>query len=130
MNDDLLTDAALEALLRRDAPAPLAEGDFVVRTLAAVERATPAARRTRVVSPREIALALMLERRRAALQARLRRWGSGGVAAGMLLLALAMLLAPGGTGAAMAAAASHWVALWTALLAGAAWVTWQELSAQ
>jgi hypothetical protein len=128
MNRTELTDAALDDLLRAHAPAPLAGDDFVARTLAAVDRASPRLQAARAATPLEIARALVAERERAALLARARRWGLAGVMAGVLLLVLAVLAAPAGSaGAAIASGGTLLLPLWLLPMAGAGWLAWQEL---
>ena len=108
-------DHSLDALLRASAPPPLAEADFLARTLAAVERV-------------EIARTLAAVRRRQAQQLRLRRWGAAGVLAGLLMLVMAVLAAPADTRATTTIGLDL-LPLWIALMAGASWLAWQELFA-
>ena len=131
LNEPDRSDAALDTLLRASAPQPLADNGFVVRTMAAVDRAAlglPAARRPAPVAPISIARALAAEQRHHDAQARLWRWAIAGVIAGFLLLVAAVATAPGGV-AIDIADLPHWYPLWTVLTAGALWYAWQEFRA-
>jgi hypothetical protein len=135
MNEHDASNPALEELLRAHAPTELADDGFVGRTLAAVERAALSARTApppRPASAREIAQALAAEERRYAAYARVRRWGMFGVAAGVVLLVVAILGAPSGVDVdigADAAALPAWFPMWTMLAVGALWYAWQEFRA-
>lgn len=131
MNPPPLSDDALDALLRASAPQPLADDGFVARTMTAVDhaaRSLPAVRRPTPVAPIAIARALAAERRRHDAQARLWRWAIAGVIAGVLLLAVAVALSPGGVTFEVGEF-PQWYALWPALAAGALWYAWQEFRA-
>lgn len=122
-------DDALDALLRASAPKPLADDGFVARTMAAVDiaaRSTPAPRRPTPLAPIAIARALVAERRRHEAQARLRRWALAGVVAGFALLAIAMLLAPGGATIAPPSP-TDWLTLSVLATIGTVWASWREL---
>ncbi|MEP6502866.1 MAG: hypothetical protein ABJD97_06030 [Betaproteobacteria bacterium] len=134
MNESDISPGELDALLRANAPAPLDDDGFVARTLEAAHHAshsmTP--RHTPAASRLEIARALAVEQRRYAAHARVRRWGLAGVAAGFVLLAFAMAMAPGGIAIdvdANAAAMPNWFPLWSVLAVGALWYAWQEFRA-
>ncbi len=129
MNRSEPTDDALDALLRAAAPEPLRDDGFVARTMAAVDQAArrlPAQRRPAPVAPLAIARALAAEQRRHAAQARLWRWAAAGVVAGFVLLAAAVLLAPGGATIA-GPALQQWVLLCVMLAIGAVGLAWREL---
>jgi hypothetical protein len=86
-------DVPLDALLRAHAPAALPDDGFTLRTMQAVRRAHAAgtgAARPAMLTPAE---ALALENRRHAAQARVWRWSMAGIAAGVLVLLVAMLAA-------------------------------------
>jgi hypothetical protein len=124
----------LDTLLRAQAPAALADDDFVARTMLAVARADATPMRVPRPAPLAIARALVREQQRYAAQARLWRWAMAGVAVGALLLVVAMLAAPGGTlfdmTAPMASVAlAPWMPLWTLMAAGAIWFAWHEFRA-
>ena len=131
MNDHDASNAALEQLLRAHAPAELADDGFVGRTLAAVERAArPAPTVRRPPSAREIAGALAAEERRYAANARMRRWGVSGVAAGVALLVVGIVAAPHGVDpGADGVVLPAWFPLWTLLTVGSLWYAWQEFRA-
>ena len=123
------TDDALDALLRASAPDPLADDDFVARTMTAIDvvtRGMPVPRRATPLAPIAIARALVAERRRHEAQARLWRWAIAGVIAGVVLLALAVLLAPADAAAA-ALSPSDWLALSMTASVAAVWASWREL---
>ena len=130
MNEHDDSNAALEDLLRAHAPTELADDGFVGRTLAAVERAARPVAAPRRASGREIAWALAAEERRYSAYARMRRWGMFGVAAGVVLLVVAILGAPTGVDVgADAVVLPAWFPLWTLLAVGALWYAWQEFRA-
>ena len=119
----------LAALLRAATPAPLADDGFVAGTLARVDaaaRALPARRRAAPVAPLAIARALAAQQRLHDGQARLWRWAMAGIAAGFLLLLLAVLMSPGGD-ALNVAAPPQWFPLCCLLAVGAVWVAWREV---
>ena len=126
-----LDDDALDAMLRLAAPGPLADDGFVSRTMAAVDAANhalPARRRAAPRAPLSIARALVAEDRRHAAQARLWRWAMGGVAAGYVLMLLAMAVSPGGISLSITGTSpSQWVPLSLTMCAGALWVSWRTL---
>lgn len=129
MNPSDLTDDALDSLLRTTAPEPLVDDGFVVRTMAAVDhaaRGVAVQRRATPVAPIAIARALAAEQRRHAAQARLWRWATAGVVAGLLLMIVAVLLSP--TDGSVVAPPPRQLAPLSLLLAiGAFWVAWREL---
>ena len=129
MNESDLADDALAGLLRAAAPAPLADGGFVARTMAAVDhaaRGVPVRRRPTPVAPIAIARALAGEQRRHAAQARLWRWAIAGVIAGFLLMIVAVLLSPT-DGSIAVPPPRQWVPLTVMMAIGALWVAWREL---
>jgi len=123
MSDDRLPedDDFLDALLRAHAPPPVADDGFTARTMQAIPN-LPGARL-------DAARALVLEQRRYAAQQRLWRWAVAGIAAGVLLLAVAMACAPEG-GLAVDVdglpPARDWLPLWALAMAGAVWYAWTE----
>jgi hypothetical protein len=129
MNPTDLNDDTLAGLLRAAAPPALPDDGFVARTLAAVDQAARGAevrRRPTPLAPIAVARALAAEERRHAAQARMWRWIIAGIAAGFLLMIVAMLLSPAdGT-----LAASRTLQLFTMFgltAVGALCVAWQEL---
>ena len=129
MNPSDLDDDALEGLLRAAAPAPLLEDGFVARTMAAVDQAArseAAPRRATPAAPIAIARALAAEQRRHEAQARLWRWATAGVAAGFLLMLVAVLVSPS-DGTIAAPPPLQWYPLSVLLAVGAVWVAWREL---
>lgn len=130
MNKHELTDEALDALLRASAPEPLRDDGFVARTTAAVDqaaRALPARRRPAAMVPIAIARALAAEHRRRAAQTRLWRWASGGVAAGVALLVVAIASSPGARNVLAAPPPQQWLPLCTLAAVGALWLAWREV---
>ena len=131
MNESDLSDDALDGLLRASAPEPLLDDGFVVRSMAAVDRAArsmPAKRRATPVAPIAIARALAAEERHHAAQARLWRWAIAGLVAGMVLLVMAVLLSPT-DGSVVMPPARQWYPLLVLLACGSLWVAWRELRA-
>ena len=129
MNESDLDDDALDGLLRAEAPGPLVDDGFVARTMAAVDhtaRGVPVQRRATPVAPIAIARALAAEQRRHAAQARLWRWATAGVVAGLLLMIVAVLLSPA-DGSIAVPPPRQWVALAGMMAIGALWVAWREL---
>ena len=137
-------DDALDAFLRAHGPLPLADDGFAESTMREIARVDPApapsaartaARRVAPLSPLDAARALAAEQRRYAAQARLWRWAVAGVVAGIALLVLAMLAAPGGGTLEASSAALNmtgvpsWFPIWSVLVAGAIWYAWQEVRA-
>jgi len=126
MNASETADDALDALLRASTPGRLGEDGFVARTMAAVDvaaRGRPAPGRAAAIA---MARALAAENRRHAAQTRLWRWAIAGVVAGFGLLAIAMLLAPGGATIAPPSP-TDWLALSVLATIGTVWVSWREL---
>ena len=131
MNEAKLDDEALDALLRAGTPQPLPDDGFVARTMSAVDqaaRAMPAQRRATPVAPLAIARALAAEHRRHEAQARLWRWASAGVVAGFVLLAIAVLLSPGGDSLSLPPLPDprQWYPMCLMLAIGAIWLAWRE----
>jgi hypothetical protein len=129
MNPSDLDDDALEGLLRAAAPEPLLEDGFVARTMTAVDQAArseSAPRRATPAAPIAIARALAAEQRRHEAQARLWRWATAGVAAGFLLMLVAVLVSPS-DGTIAAPPPLQWYPLSVLLAVGAVWVAWREL---
>ena len=128
MNPSDLTDDALDALLRSGAPRPLVDDGFVARTMAAVDQAARGVavpRRATPVAPIVIARALAAEQRRHEAQARLWRWAIAGIAAGCVLMFVAMLLAPTDGTVAMPPP-RQWVPFTYVMAAGAVWFAWRQ----
>ena len=129
MNESDLPDDALHALLRAAAPEPLHDDGFVVRTMAAVDRAARAVAvqpRAAPLAPIAIARALAAEHRRHEAQARLWRWAFAGVIAGFVLLVAATALSPDGNLTIAAPASQQWTPLCLLLAIGAIWIAWRE----
>jgi hypothetical protein len=129
MNESDLDDDALDGLLRAQAPKPLVDDGFVARTMAAVDRAARGVavqRRATPTAPITIARALAAEQRRHAAQARLWRWATAGVVAGLLLMVVAVLLSPT-DGSVVVPPPQQWYPLSLLLAIGAFCVAWREL---
>ena len=124
----------LAALLRAHAPQPLPDDGFVDRTMRAVAQADPTPARAARPAPLAVARALALEQRRFAAQARLWRWAMAGVAVGGLLLAVAVMLSPGGLAPAVPSSLSAtdvppWLPLGMLMAVAALWYAWHEFRA-
>ena len=129
MNESDLDDDALDGLLRAEAPGPLVDDGFVARTMAAVDhaaRGVAVQRRATPAAPIAIARALAAEQRRHAAQARLWRWATAGVVAGLLLMIVAVLLSPT-DGSVAVPPPQQWYPLSLLLAIGAFCVAWREL---
>jgi hypothetical protein len=129
MNESRPDDDALDGLLRRSAPDPLPDGGFSARTMAAVERAAraqPVQRRPAPPAPLAIARALAAEQRRHDAQARLWHWAITGLAAGALLMVVAVLLSPDGDAAITLPTPGQWFPLSVLLSVGAVWIAVRE----
>jgi len=129
MNESDFTDAALDRLLRVNAPGPLPDDGFVARTMTAVDqavRAVPVPRRAPPIAPLTLARALAAEQRRHAAQERLWRWATAGVVAGFGALVAAVALSPDGGATIAAPAPQQWGPLSLLLAAGAVWYAWRE----
>ena len=129
MTESRLDDDAFDDFLRASAPEALPDRGFSARTMAAVERAAraqPVQRRPAPPAPLAIARALAAEQRRHDAQARLWRWAIAGVAAGALLMVVAVLLSPDGSVTITVPAPGQWFPLSVLLSIGAIWIAVRE----
>jgi hypothetical protein len=121
----------LAALLRAHAPPPLSDDGFVDRTMRAVAQADPTPAHAPRPAPLAVARALALEQRRFAAQARLWRWAMAGVAVGGLLMALAVMLSPGGLALEIPSSPTStdvppWLPVGMLMAVAALWYAWHE----
>ena len=121
MSDHHPDDDSIDRLLRAHAPPAVADDGFTTRTLQAIPN-IPSARL-------DAARALVLEQRRYARQARLRRWATAGVAAGTLLAVAVVASTPGGLAPTPGPSPvpPDWLPLAALMVAGAFWYAWSEL---
>jgi hypothetical protein len=131
--------AALDALLKSQAPPDLADGGFTARAMKAIARASAPSTPGVSAAPHDAlaaARALLLEQRRYAAQARLWRWGMAGVLVGAAMLVCAVLGAPVdvaaqvGADPASASVSPQWAPLWGLAMAAAVWFAWRQVRSE